>query len=167
VQSVLPPLKLWVRIPFMNRCTVICAVLGLVGCFNNTRYSLYSMIIRLGVSVMVFNAIFNNISAILWQSVLLVKETGVPGENHRSAKLYRCPNIWFPPANCNTVTPFVHQLSRSEKNYHNHIIILYEFYLVLLRNPNIPITSEINITILSYGTWIYDYMCWMFQQHKV
>jgi hypothetical protein len=30
---------------------------------------------------MVFNAIFNNISVILWQSVLLVEETGVPGEN--------------------------------------------------------------------------------------
>jgi len=33
--------------------------------------------------VMVFNAIFNNISVISWQSVLLVEETGVPGENHR------------------------------------------------------------------------------------
>jgi len=32
---------------------------------------------------MVFNATFNNISAILWRSVLLVEETGVPGENHR------------------------------------------------------------------------------------
>jgi hypothetical protein len=31
---------------------------------------------------MVFNAIFNNISVILWQSVLLVEETRVPGENH-------------------------------------------------------------------------------------
>jgi hypothetical protein len=30
---------------------------------------------------MVFNATFNNISAIPWQSVLLVEETGVPGEN--------------------------------------------------------------------------------------
>ena len=30
---------------------------------------------------MVFNATFNNISAISWQSVLLVEETGVPGEN--------------------------------------------------------------------------------------
>jgi hypothetical protein len=30
---------------------------------------------------MVFNATFNNISARLWQSVLLVEETG---ENHRS-----------------------------------------------------------------------------------
>jgi hypothetical protein len=33
---------------------------------------------------MVFNATFNNISAILWWSVLLVEETGVPGENRRS-----------------------------------------------------------------------------------
>jgi hypothetical protein len=32
---------------------------------------------------MVFNATFNNISAISWQSVLLVEETGEPGENHR------------------------------------------------------------------------------------
>jgi hypothetical protein len=35
----------------------------------------------LGVRVMVFNVIFNNISAISWQSVLLVEETRVPGEN--------------------------------------------------------------------------------------
>jgi hypothetical protein len=31
---------------------------------------------------MVLSATFNNISAILWRSVLLVEETGVPGENH-------------------------------------------------------------------------------------
>jgi len=30
---------------------------------------------------MVFNATFNLISAISWRSVLLVEETGVPGEN--------------------------------------------------------------------------------------
>jgi hypothetical protein len=34
---------------------------------------------------MVFNAPFNNISVISWRSVLLVEETGVPGENHRPA----------------------------------------------------------------------------------
>ena len=34
------------------------------------------------VMVMVFNATFNNISVILWRSVLLVEETGVRGENH-------------------------------------------------------------------------------------
>ena len=32
---------------------------------------------------MMFNATFNNISVISWRSVLLVEETGVPGENHR------------------------------------------------------------------------------------
>jgi len=32
---------------------------------------------------MVFNANFNNISVISWQSVLSVEETGGPGENHR------------------------------------------------------------------------------------
>jgi hypothetical protein len=31
---------------------------------------------------MVFNTTFNNISAITWLSVLLVEETGGPGENH-------------------------------------------------------------------------------------
>jgi len=29
------------------------------------------------------NATFNNISVMSWWSVLLVEETGVPGENHR------------------------------------------------------------------------------------
>jgi hypothetical protein len=33
--------------------------------------------------VVVFNATFHNISVITWQSVLLVGETGVPGENHQ------------------------------------------------------------------------------------
>ena len=32
--------------------------------------------------VMVFNVTFNNISVKSWWSVVLVKETGVPGENH-------------------------------------------------------------------------------------
>ena len=38
-----------------------------------------------GLWFMVFNATFNSILAILWQSVLLVEETGVPRENHRPA----------------------------------------------------------------------------------
>jgi hypothetical protein len=41
--------------------------------------------VRNRVRVMVFNANFNNFSTILWRSVLLLEETGVPGENHRSA----------------------------------------------------------------------------------
>ena len=38
------------------------------------------LFISLVVCLMVFNATFNNSSVILWQSVLLVEETG---ENHR------------------------------------------------------------------------------------
>ena len=34
---------------------------------------------------MVFNTTFNNISVISWWLVLLVEETGVPGESHRPA----------------------------------------------------------------------------------
>ena len=32
---------------------------------------------------MVFNATFNNIPVLSWRSILLVDESGVPGENHR------------------------------------------------------------------------------------
>ena len=38
---------------------------------------------NIGWWFMVFNATFNNISFISWRSVLLLEETGVPGENHR------------------------------------------------------------------------------------
>jgi hypothetical protein len=32
--------------------------------------------------ILVFNATFNNISAISWRPALVVEEAGVPGENH-------------------------------------------------------------------------------------
>jgi hypothetical protein len=38
---------------------------------------------RKSICLMVFYATFNNISVIVWQSVLLLKETTIPGENHR------------------------------------------------------------------------------------
>jgi len=38
-------------------------------------------VLSLAAWFMVFNAIFNNICVISWRSVLLVEETGVPGEN--------------------------------------------------------------------------------------
>ena len=38
------------------------------------------IIVRL--MLIVFNATFNNLSAISWQSVLLVEKTEVPGETH-------------------------------------------------------------------------------------
>ena len=45
------------------------------------------------VGRMVFNATFNNISVISWRSVLVVEETGVPGENHRPAASHGLPQI--------------------------------------------------------------------------
>jgi hypothetical protein len=41
--------------------------------------------LRVKARVMVFDATFNNISAISLRSVLLVDETGVPRENHQPA----------------------------------------------------------------------------------
>jgi len=56
----------------------------MVGLFERLRYKL-----QIGVRrVMVFDANFNNISFISCQSVLLVEEIGVPGENHRPAARY-------------------------------------------------------------------------------
>ena len=43
----------------------------------------YSLMRELRWGLML-NTTFNNISAISWQSILLVDETEVPGENHRS-----------------------------------------------------------------------------------
>ena len=42
------------------------------------HYSILDWLVRF----MVLNSTFNNISVISYRSVLLVEETGVPGENH-------------------------------------------------------------------------------------
>jgi hypothetical protein len=48
-------------------------------------FTLYRKYRSMGLGVMVFNATFKNISSISWSYVLLVKETGVPGDNDRPA----------------------------------------------------------------------------------
>ena len=58
---------------------------------------------------MVFSATLNNISAISW-SVFLVKETGVPGENHRPAAS-RCQTGSHNDIQCNLSNP-THQGTR-------------------------------------------------------
>ena len=72
--------------------------------FHVHRYQHIFMIISnnlfLFVCLMVFNATFNNISVISWWSVLLVHETGVPGEKQVTDKLYHImlytsPWAWF------------------------------------------------------------------------
>ena len=55
--------------------------------YNNHSKRFTGMVVWLGF--MVFNATFNNIAVILWQSVLLVEETGVPRENHQLVTSHR------------------------------------------------------------------------------
>jgi hypothetical protein len=59
----------------MRACFVMCPSVP-----GNAVYRRFD---GLFVCLMVFNATFNNFSVISWRSVLLVKETGRPGENHR------------------------------------------------------------------------------------
>ena len=75
-----------------------------LGFINN--YMIYELDICLFVCLMVFNATFNNISAISWRSVLLVEATGGPGENHR-------------PVASHSQTLYVVQLALIEIRTHN------------------------------------------------
>ena len=60
------------------------------------------------VCLMVFNATFNNMSDISWQSVLLVEETGGSGENHRPVA-----------SHCQTLSHNVVHLALIEIRTHN------------------------------------------------
>jgi hypothetical protein len=52
---------------------------------NISSYNILQIhiVLLLFVCLMAFNVTFSNISAISWRSILLVEETGEPGENHR------------------------------------------------------------------------------------
>ena len=64
-------------------------ILGLANvCDQNHAMEIHLSCFKVGIWFMVFNATFNNISVLSWRSVLLVEETGVPGENHRPATSY-------------------------------------------------------------------------------
>ena len=86
----------YVHVPYDHRhksprYVKICCVCLLLRVFN-AKYEKRFFFVRncfyvwvwVSVRVMVFNATFNNISAISWWLVLLVADTGVPGENHQT-----------------------------------------------------------------------------------
>jgi hypothetical protein len=75
---------------------------------------------------MVLNATFNNISAISGWSVLLVEETGVPGENHR-------------PVASHKHTLFHIMLYRVEKVLWDTVKRHYKTSKCLVFNNNIPV----------------------------
>jgi hypothetical protein len=60
--------------------------------------------------VIVFNATFNNISVISWRSVLLVEETGVPGENN----LYVIQDLIYQTASDGGTSSNIHSLQELE-----------------------------------------------------
>jgi hypothetical protein len=79
---------------------------------------------------MVFNATFNNISAILWQSVLLVEENGVPGEKHLAMNGVPTHNYHTITA---TTTPILHmQGDKNVKTRYNISNILFSCSFSLL-----------------------------------
>jgi hypothetical protein len=55
---------------------------------KNEIFAIATRGLLLMAMVMVFNATFHNISVISWWSVLLVEETGVQVEHHRSTTSY-------------------------------------------------------------------------------
>jgi hypothetical protein len=59
-----------------NLCLLLDEERHIVTNFVKTCFCLF-------ICLMVLNATFKNISVISWRSVLLVEETGGPGENHR------------------------------------------------------------------------------------
>jgi hypothetical protein len=78
------------HIVIMSYCSMFCILLlcHSVQCSVYCHYVillnvLYIVILVCLVFFMVLTATFNNISAISWWSVVLVKKTGGPGENHR------------------------------------------------------------------------------------
>jgi hypothetical protein len=83
------------QIPFMARCTRynIMWSFSSITCCKSVVLSRYSGFFHLYLSIYIFsglglwflNAIFNKYSVTSWWSVLLVEETRIPCENHRSA----------------------------------------------------------------------------------
>jgi hypothetical protein len=68
--------------------TTTCAISGSEFIYHSYCLFIYlfnSSQTQFRVMIVVYNAILNTISVILWRSVLLVEETGIPGENHRPA----------------------------------------------------------------------------------
>jgi len=89
----------WCEVSLIQRIWTLCSFLQMSFFLNkiviNILRSWKSLLPILSIALcrmvwfMVFNTTFNNISVISWQSVLLVQETRVPGENHRPAISWR------------------------------------------------------------------------------
>ena len=77
---------------------------------------------------MVFNATFNNISVISWQSVLSVEKTGLPGENHRPDAREE-KKVFIEESDCAERNSSSKRLQQVTENVYH--IMLYRVYLTM------------------------------------
>jgi hypothetical protein len=100
---------------------------------------------------MVFNATFNNVSIISWQSVLLVKETGVPGESYWQLK--------SPQAMYNKRTN--HKYQSVIKTKYLKMYITVKMKDMFINSMSIKkITKMRNLTLPKKGALILVFMLW-------
>jgi hypothetical protein len=138
------PLTLWVSHPAKAKCVRYIIMWGSlsVTCGRECCYQyfgpfdivIFSTFVKLLICViwglgLWCNATVNNYSAISWQSVLLVGETGVPGESHRPAT------------------------SHWQTSSHNVDKVHYTVKSAFNSNY-----AKVEGHSWSYGRWIYDYL---------
>jgi hypothetical protein len=78
----------WVMIKIPVTMLVEQEIVRTLGTILFYNVWIYTRFVLFFVCLMVFNASFNNISVISWWSVLLMEETGGPGENNRPIASY-------------------------------------------------------------------------------
>ena len=76
-------LKLYVFYVFVKVNSFTIHVVKTQKCQCSTKITSIFLMLCIRLGVIMFNATFNNISAMLWRFVLLVMETVVPAENHQ------------------------------------------------------------------------------------
>jgi hypothetical protein len=115
---------------------------------------------------MVFNATFNNISAISWRRVLLVKKNGVRGENHRPAASHcqtSSHNVVSSTLRRNEIRKYLASIQNSVRYllryawlrkiaFANTIVTSEVFYNQML--PKTTLCSVVSTLLISKSTYI-------------
>ena len=128
---------------------------------------------RVSVWVMVFNATFNNISVISWQSVLLMEETGVCWENHQPAAsrwqtlshiymLYRVHLAWAEFELTTLVVIGTNSMGSCKSNYHTNTTMTGPYFVnscsIHTQMENLSMSMEIFNIHLTQNNVIYIFL---------